>query len=57
GSNSNIPLLSHAGQSSADPKTAVPIVQFDNIQNNAEYINGAFVSNFWRTQLSFRVSF
>lgn len=56
-SNSNIPLLSHAGQSSVDPKVAVPIVQFDNIQNNAEYINGAFVSNFWRTQLSFRVSF
>jgi outer membrane receptor for ferrienterochelin and colicin len=56
-SNSNVPLLSHAGQSSADPKTAVPILQFDTIQNNSEYITGAFVANFWRTQLSFRISF
>ncbi|MGQ0767295.1 MAG: TonB-dependent receptor [Gemmatimonadota bacterium] len=55
--NSNIPLVTHAGQSSADPRVAVPIVQFDNIQNNAEYTPGAFVSNFWRTQLSFRLAF
>lgn len=55
--NSNIPLITHVGQSSSDPKTATPIVQFDNIQNNAEYVQGAFVANFWRTQLSFRISF
>ncbi len=56
-SNSNVPLLTHVGQSSSDPKTAVPIVQFDNIQNNVEYQPGTFVSNFWRTQLSFRIAF
>ena len=56
-SNSNVPLLTHVGQTSIDPKTAVSIVQFDNVQNNAEYVVGAFVSNFWRTQLSFRLSF
>ena len=55
--NSNVPLLSHVGQTTNDPKTAVPIVQFDNIQNNAEYVPGTFVSNFWRTQLSFRFAF
>jgi len=55
--NSNVPLLTHVGQSSSDPKTAVPIVQFDNIQNNIEYQAGTFVANFWRTQLSFRISF
>ena len=56
-SNANVPLLTHVGQSSSDPKVAVPIVQFDNIENNAEYIRGSFVSNFWRTQLSFRIAF
>lgn len=56
-SNNNVPLLTHVGQSSSDPKVAVPIVQFDNIQNNAEYVPGTFVSNFWRTQVSFRISF
>ncbi len=55
--NSNVPLLSHVGQSSSDPKVAVPIVQFDNIQNNVEYSPGVFVSNFWRSQISFRFSF
>lgn len=55
--NSNVPLLTHVGQSSSDPKTAVPIVQFDNIRNNIEYEPGTFVGNFWRTQLSFRISF
>lgn len=56
-SNSNIPLLTHVGQSSNDPRTAIPIVQFDNISNGAEYIDGVFAANFWRTQLSFRISF
>ena len=55
--NSNVPLLTHVGQTSNDPKTAVSIVQFDNVQNNAEYVVGAVVPNFWRTQLSFRLSF
>jgi hypothetical protein len=56
-SNSNVPLLSHVGQSASDPKVAVPIVQFDNIQDNVEYAPGVFVSNFWRSQISFRISF
>jgi hypothetical protein len=56
-SNSNVPLLTHVGQSSSDPKVAVPVVQFDNVQNNIEYQAGTFVSNFWRTQLSVRLSF
>ena len=55
--NSNVPLLTHVGMSSSDPKVATPIVQFDRIENNAEYIRGSFVSNFWRTQLSLRISF
>jgi outer membrane receptor for ferrienterochelin and colicin len=55
-SNSNIPLLSHRGYSSADPKTAVPIVRFTP-PVGGEYSVGNFVSNFWRTQISFRYSF
>jgi outer membrane receptor protein involved in Fe transport len=56
-SNSNIPLVSHVGHSANTLNNSVPIVQFDNIQNNVEYAPGAFVSNFWRTQLSFRIAF
>jgi len=52
----NIPLVTHVGYSSADPKTAVPIVQFTP-PRGGEYVPGAFASNFWRTQLSVRYSF
>jgi outer membrane receptor for ferrienterochelin and colicin len=55
-SNSNIPLVTHVGYSSADPKTAVPIVQFTP-PSGGEYVVGNFVDNFWRTQVSFRYSF
>ena len=55
-SNSNVPLVTHVGYSSTDPKTAVPIVQFTP-PAGGEYVTGAFVSNFWRTQLSVRYSF
>jgi outer membrane receptor for ferrienterochelin and colicin len=54
--NSNIPLVTHVGYSSNDPRTAVPIVQFTP-PNGGEYVVGNFVSNFWRTQISFRYSF
>ena len=53
--NSNVPLLTHRGMSTTDPKVAVPIVQFSPAQQ--EYIIGNFVSNFWRFQLSARYSF
>ena len=58
----NIPLLTHVGMSSTTPATAVPIVQY-NIRTLVkdgliqEYQAGAFASNYWRTQLSFRYSF
>lgn len=55
-SNSNVPLLRHVGYSSADPSTAVPIVQFSP-PAGGEYVNGNFVNNFWRTQISVRLSF
>jgi hypothetical protein len=54
-SNSNVPLLTLVGYSSTDPRTAVPITQFN--VNQREYIVGNFVSNFWRTQVSMRYSF
>ncbi len=63
-SNSNIPLLGHTGMSTTDPKTAVPIVQFNyrtldpkKTGTLEEYQVGNFVSNYWRMQLSARVSF
>lgn len=51
----NVDMLTHVGQSSPDPKTAVGIYQFN--VNQKEYIDGLFVSNFWRSQLSVRWSF
>ena len=63
-SNSNIPLLTHTGMSTADRTTAVPIVTFnyrtlDQQKTGTldEYQLGNFVSNYWRMQLSARVSF
>ena len=62
--NSNIPLLTHTASSSADAKTAVPTVQFNyrpldpNKTGKIDpYQVGNFVSNYWRMQLSARVSF
>jgi hypothetical protein len=55
-SNSNVPVLRHVGYSTNNPATAVPIVQFSP-PAGGEYINGNFVSNFWRTKISFRLSF
>jgi hypothetical protein len=62
--NSNIPLLAHTGMSSTNPQTAVPIVQFNyrSLEEErggplSEYLVGNFVSNYWRMQLSARVSF
>ena len=59
----NIPLVTHVGMSTADPATAVPIVQY-NIKTLdptgtgiVEYRPGDFISNYYRTQLSFRYSF
>jgi hypothetical protein len=62
--NSNIPLLSQTGMSGTDPKTAVPIVQFNyrvldptksgTIEPNQIANTGG---NYWRAQLSARVSF
>ena len=60
--NNNVPLVTHvgyatpAGVASNDPKTAVPVVQF-NTPTAGEYAPGNFVSNFWRTQVAFRYSF
>jgi hypothetical protein len=54
-SNSNVGLLTHVGQTSNDPKSAIPIVQFNTQQQ--EYIVGNFSSNYWRYQLSVRYSF
>lgn len=51
----NVDMLTHVGQSSADPKTAIGIYQFN--VNQKEYIDGLFVSNFWRSQVSVRWSF
>lgn len=62
--NSNIPLLTQTGMNGTDPKTAVPIVQFNyrvldptksgKIEPN-QIANIA--GNYWRMQLSARVSF
>ena len=54
--NSNVPLVTHVGYSTASPTTAVPIVQFTP-PTGGEYtiLNSAL--NFWRTQLSVRYSF
>ena len=59
----NIPLVTHVGMSTTDPATAVPIVNY-NIKTLdptgtgiVEYQPGDFISNYYRTQLSFRYSF
>jgi outer membrane receptor for ferrienterochelin and colicin len=54
-SNSNVPILTHVGQTSSNPLFAIPIVQFN--VNQKEYVVGNFASNFWRFQLSARYSF
>jgi hypothetical protein len=54
-SNSNVGLLTHVGQTSSDPRSAIPIVQFNTAQQ--EYVVGNFQSNYWRYQLTFRYSF
>ena len=62
--NSNVPLITHVGMSTAVTGTAVPIVQY-NIRTLdpsgtgfiQEYQPGDFASNYWRSQLSFRYSF
>ena len=60
----NISLLNVTGQSSTDPKTAVPTVTFNYRTLDPKktgkidpYQVGNFVSNYWRMQLSARVSF
>jgi hypothetical protein len=60
----NIPLVTHVGMSTTNPATAVPIVQY-NIRTldptgtgvPVEYQAADIVSNYWRSQLSFRYSF
>ncbi|MEO8193374.1 MAG: TonB-dependent receptor [Gemmatimonadales bacterium] len=62
--NSNVPLLTHTAMSATDPAVAVPTVTFnyrtlDQTKTGTlrEYQVGNFVSNYWRMQLSARVSF
>ena len=55
--NSNVPLVTHVGQTSTNPAIAMPIVTFDPTRSPNDYVNGNFVDNFWRTQLSLRYSF
>jgi outer membrane receptor protein involved in Fe transport len=60
----NIPLLTHTAMSSVDPAAAVPTVTFNyrtldpgKTGKIDPYRAGDFVSNYWRMQLSARVSF
>ena len=55
GSNSNVPILSHVGQTGIDPKTAQSIFTFNT--NAKEYVVGDFVTSYWRSQLAVRYSF
>lgn len=64
--NSNIALLNHTASSSIDPTVAVPTVQYNytvldpaNTQGlqPQQYQVGSFTTNYWRWQLSGRVSF
>ncbi len=64
GSFNNLTLLSETATSSTDPATAVPTVTFnyrtldpDKTGTLSPYRVGNFVSNYWRMQLSARVSF
>ena len=54
--NSNVPLLTHVGYSTTDPKTAVPIVTFTP-PAGGEYSISNSALNFWRTQIALRYSF
>jgi outer membrane receptor for ferrienterochelin and colicin len=60
----NISLLTHTASSSADPAAAVPTVNFNyrlfdpnKTGDMTEYQVGNIVGNYWRMQLSARVSF
>ncbi len=55
GANANVPILTHVGQTTTDPRTAANIVQFNT--NLKEYSVGNFASNYWRSQVSVRYSF
>jgi hypothetical protein len=67
--NSNVPIVTHVSQSSADARTAVPVVEFNPFSNfrswsatdpgrPEEYVaNSNFTGNFWRMQLGVRYSF
>jgi hypothetical protein len=64
GSFNNVTLLTHTASSTNDPATAVPTVTFnyrtldpDKTGTIDPYRVGNFVSNYWRMQLSARVSF
>lgn len=52
---SNVQILTHVGQTGADPRTSTPIFTFNTAQR--EFIYGQFISNFWRSQVSIRYSF
>jgi outer membrane receptor for ferrienterochelin and colicin len=63
-SNSNVPLVTHTGMSTAVPATAVPIVTYNPFNLDPqltgspdEYRVGNFASNYYRLQLSARYSF
>jgi hypothetical protein len=55
GLNSNVPILSHVGQTSIDPTTADPIFTFNVNQQEFPTIDTA--GSYWRAQMSFRYSF
>jgi hypothetical protein len=64
GTFNNLTLLTHTASSSTDPATAVPTVTFNYRTLDPKktgkldpYQVGNFVSNYWRMQLSARVSF
>jgi hypothetical protein len=53
--NSNVPVLSHQGMSSIDPRTAVPIFTFNTSQKT--YIKGNGTGDNYQFQAAFRYSF
>jgi hypothetical protein len=55
--NSNVPLVTHVGYSTTDPKTAVPIVTFTPPTGGEYVASNNFTGNFWRTQVALRYSF
>jgi hypothetical protein len=52
--NSNVPVLTHVGMTSNDPKTAVPIFTFNTLQRT--YIKGNGTSDNYQFQAGLRVS-